>query len=273
MKKRKHILEFVMVLIALIYVYPVFLLFSNALKSNSDYLSNPYGFPKVWVFENISKAAKQILFFEAGLNTLIATVCVVACLVCFSSMTAYAIVKRRDSVTKALYLVMMGGLLIPFQVYMIPLVKLLQVFGISRSPLALILTLMAEHTPLSVFLLSGYLKTIPRELEEAARIDGCGPYKVFFSVIIPLIKPCIAMIVIFFSLKTWNSFVEPLVVIGNTKFKMLFIQVNNMMSQPYTKNWNLIFAACLLAMLPILILYVIMQDKIISGVTSGAIKG
>lgn len=272
-KKKKYILEYVMLLAALVYVYPVFLLFSNALKSNSDYLNNPYGLPGTFVFENISKAAEKILFFEAGLNTLIITVCVVLCLICFSSMTAYAIVKRSDSVTRAIYFVMMGGLLIPFQVYMIPLVKLLQIFGISRTPLALVLSLMAFHTPLSVFLFSGYLKSVPNELEEAAKIDGCGPYRLFFSVIVPVIKPCVAMVVIFFSLRTWNSFIEPLVIIGNTKFKMLFIQINLMMNQPYSKNWNLIFAACMLAMLPILILYIIMQDKIISGMTSGAVKG
>lgn len=271
--KTKHIFEYVMLIAAIIYVYPVFLLFANSLKTNSDYLDNPYGFPKVWIFDNIANAAKQISFFESGINTLIITVCVVLLLICFSSMTAYAIVKRSDRVTKVMYYVMMGGLLIPFQVYMIPLVKLLQQLGILRSPLALVLALMAEHTPLSVFLFSGYLKTIPNELEEAAKIDGCGPYTLFFKVIVPVITPCIAMVVIFFSLRTWNSFIEPLVIIGNTKFKMLYIQINTMMSRPYTQSWNLNFAACLLAMLPILVLYIIMQDKIISGMTSGAVKG
>ena len=272
-KTKIHILEYFMLLAAIIYVYPIFILISNSFKTNADYLKNPYGFPKKVIFDNITTAVKSIRFFESGFNTLIITVCVVLCLVIFSSMTAYAIVKRSDRFTKLIYYVIMGGLLIPFQVYMISLVKLLQQMGIARSPLALILSLVAEGTPLSVFLYSGYLKSIPNDLEEAARIDGCGPYTIFFRVIMPLIRPCVAMIVIFFSLRTWNAFVEPLVIIGNTKFKMLIIQINNFMSQPYSMKWNLIFAACMLAMLPIMMLFIIMQDKIISGMTSGAVKG
>ena len=272
-KIKPALFECFMLLAAVLYIFPVFILLMNSLKTNNEYLVDPYSFPKQIVLDNFTKAIDIINYWQSAFNTLIITFCVVACIVCFSAMAAYAIVKRSDRITNAVYFFMMGGLLIPFQVYMIPLVKLLTQMGISRTPLALILTLVAQNTPLSVFLYSGYLKSIPNEMEEAARIDGCGPYRLFFSVIVPVLKPCISMVVIFFSLNAWNSFVQPLVIIGNTKFKMLFVQISMLMSTPYTQRWNLNFAACILAMLPIFLLYIIMQNKIISGLTSGAVKG
>ena len=258
---------------ALIYNYPLFILLINSLKDNNDYLMNPFGWPNPIVFENLMEAFIRINFLRTAFNTIIITIIVVAFLVVFSSMTAFAIVRRSSRFTKAVYILLMGGILIPFQVYMIPLVRLYSFLGILRTPTSLVLSLIAGGTSLSVFLFCSYLKTVPKELEEAATIDGCNPYQLFFMVIFPIIKPCVTMVTIFFGLSTWNSFIQPLVLIGGGNFRMLFIEISLLMSRPFTMEWNLIFAACVLAMLPLLLLYVFLQDKIIGGLVAGSLKG
>ena len=166
----------------------------------------------------------------------------------------------------------MAGVLIPFQTYMIPLVKELNVLRILRKPLALFITYIAQYTPLSVFIYSGYIRTVPKEVEEAAIVDGAGPYRIFFRIIFPLISPCTASVIIIFSILIWNSFVQPIVILGTLRWRTLFVELLTYIQDRYFQQWNMTFATCLISVLPISIIYIIWQNRIISGLTSGAVK-
>ena len=272
-QSRKRWAGLLLLLAACIYLFPLYLLLVNAFKDYEGFMRSPYGFPNPVDFSSLATAYTRGNFPEAMGNTLVTTLIVVSLLVCLSSMAAYGLVRRKGKALGVLYIYFMGGILVPFQVYMITLVQQFQLFGIGRSLWALVLTFTAANTPLSVFLYSGYLKTIPLEVEEAALIDGCSPMRLFWRIVFPLLAPCTSTVVILNSVSVWNSYTQPLVIVGATRWKMLFVQVYTLLGGSYYQRWNVAFAACFLASLPMLVIYIIMQRQITAGLTSGAVKG
>ena len=271
--KKYAAFDYLFLAAAIAYVFPLYILFVNGFKSYQEILLNPYFLPSKWEIANFAKVLEETHFLEAVRNSLINTVVVVAFLVVFTSMAAYAIIRRPSKINGFLYLFFIAGVIIPFQVYMIPLVKLFQAIGLSRTPVALILTFIAQYISLSVFLYTGFMKTIPREIEEAATIDGAGPYRIFFSIVFPLLKPCTANVVILFSINVWNAFIQPLAIMGTTRWRTLFVEIYTFVQNSYFQQWHMTFAASLLSVIPITLLYIFMQNKIISGLTSGSVKG
>lgn len=273
LRHRVKIFPFIMLLLAIVYLFPLYLLIVNAFKDYDSFLRSPYNLPPTLHFENIKNAFVRSKFPEAAVNNLMVTFLVVTLLVIFSSMSAYALVRRKGKYLDSIYLYLVAGILIPFQVYMIPLVREFQLIGLGRSLLALILTFVAQSTPMTVFLYTGYIKTIPVEIEEAALIDGCNPFRLFARIIFPVLTPCTATVTILTSLSVWNSYVQPLTIVGNGKWKMLFVQINNLIGSNFFLRWNVVFAACLIASLPMLLVFIILQKRIIGGLTGGAVKG
>ncbi|TDF93831.1 carbohydrate ABC transporter permease [Paenibacillus piri] len=265
--------DLVFLILAVIYVFPLYIVVVNSFKSYQEALVNPYFLPEKWGLDNFIKVIEETYFLEALKNSLITTVIVVSFLVIFSSMTAYALIRRSSGINGFLYLFFIAGVLIPFQIYMIPLVKLLSILGILRTPLALMLTFIAQFTSLSVFLYTAFMKTIPKEIEEAAFMDGCGPYRTYFNMVFPLLKPCTASVIIFFSINVWNSFIQPMAILGTTRWKILFVEIYSFVQNDFFQQWHMTFAACFLSLLPITILYLFMQNLIIGGLAGGAVKG
>ncbi len=272
-KKRVTKTEIVFLFLGLLYVFPIYLLIVNSFKTYGDIIKDPYFLPSSLYFGNFGKVFGETYFLEGLKNTLISTVVSVAVLVLLSSMSGYALIRRKGKINNYVYLFFVAGVLIPFQTYMIPIVKEFQIMGLLRTPISLIITYVAQYTPLSIFIYAGFMKSIPYEMEEAAVIDGCGPYKTFFTIIFPLIKACTSTIIIFFSISIWNAFVQPITILGTVKWKILFVQIYSFISDKYFQQWNLTFTACFMSLIPILVLYVIMQSRIISGITNGSVKG
>lgn len=264
--------EAIMVLFAIVYVMPLYILFINSFKSYQDILQNPYLLPKQWILDNFARVIRETQFLTAIRNSLVTTFSVVFITVFSSSLCSYALIRRKSRFGNILYYFFLAGILIPFQTYMIPLVRQFQLIGLLRTPIALIITYVAQFTPLAIFIYSGYITTIPKEIEEAAVMDGTSPYQLFFRIIFPLILPCTASVVIIFSISVWNSFVQPMTIMGNLRWRTLFMEVLNFVQDRYFQQWNLTFAACTLALLPLALLYIIMQNRIIGGLTSGAVK-
>jgi raffinose/stachyose/melibiose transport system permease protein len=271
-KVRSLIAEIVFVALAVAFIFPLYILIINSFKSYQDIIQNPYSIPVHWHFENYYKVIRQTQLLSAMGRSLITTFAAVCLIVFCSSLCSYALIRRRSRFGNFLYYFFLAGILIPFQAYMITLVREFQLLGILRTPLALILTYASQFAPLSVFIYSGYITTIPREIEEAAHIDGANPYQLFSRIIFPLILPCTASVVIVFSISIWNSFIQPMVIMGSLRWRSLFMEILFFVQDQYFRQWNLTFAACVLALIPLALVYIIMQNKIIGGLTSGAVK-
>jgi raffinose/stachyose/melibiose transport system permease protein len=192
-------------------------------------------------------------------------------LVVIAPMAAYSLMRRQMRTAKFLRLFLLAGLIIPFQVIMIPLLQEFKFLGIQSTYFALWLTHIAGGIPLAVFIYSGFMSTIPKELEEAAAMDGCSPLRIFWKIVYPLLMPCTITIVIFWGLWIWNDFMAAFILVG-PKAQLVFVQLWHMINDQYMKRWDYVFAGVTLLSVPVTILYVIMQRHFIKGLTAGAVK-
>ena len=276
-KKISHAIMMVILIIAFIaFVFPFILVVINVFKTKGDINSAPlalvgsHGF----TLENFPNAIKKMNFWSCFKNSLIITVSATVLTMLFSSMAAFVIVRNKWKACTLLFSGMIASMVIPFQVLMIPLVSL---YGATITILNSRITLIFMHVGFSLsmatFMFHGAIVTnIPLEIEEAALIDGCTRWKTFWSVVFPLLKPTIATVAVIDAMAFWNDYLLPSLVLRKKEMYTLPIAMQ-VFYGTYTTDIGLILAALLLAMLPILILYVFLQRYIIEGVTSGAVKG
>lgn len=259
---------------ALLVCFPMYLTIITSLKSPPEIAQNFFALPKSLYLENFQHILSQAEFSINLKNSLLVTVVSVAVIVLVNPMVAYAIARKMDrsKFYKGLYLYFLLALFVPFQVVMMPLVLLLQKINFMNVP-GLIVCYLAFSLSQSVFLYTGYIRAVPLDLEEASFLDGCTIPQTFFKIVLPLIKPMTATIIILNALWIWNDFMLPLLVLSkSSKMWTLPLFIYNFKSQ-YSIQTNLAFAAFLLALLPIMIMYAFMQRYIIAGMTSGALKG
>lgn len=276
-KKISHaIMIIVLTLVFLAFIFPFILVVINVFKTKADITSNPlaliggHGF----TFENFPNAVKKMNFWNSFRNSLLITVTSTILTLLFSAMAAFVIVRNKWKACALLFSGMIASMVIPFQVLMIPLVSLYGgIFGVLNSRITLILMHVGFSLSMATFMFHGAIHTnIPLELEEAALIDGCTRWKTFWSVVFPLLKPTIATVAIIDAMAFWNDYLLPSLVLGRKELYTIPI-ATQIFYGSYSTDIGLILAALLLAMLPILILYVFLQRYIIEGVTSGAVKG
>ena len=276
-KKISHAIMMVILIIAFIaFVFPFILVVINVFKTKGDINSAPlalvgsHGF----TLENFPNAIKKMNFWSCFKNSLIITVSATVLTMLFSSMAAFVIVRNKWKACSLLFSGMIASMVIPFQVLMIPLVSLYGgTIPVLNSRITLILMHVGFSLSMATFMFHGAIVTnIPLELEEAALIDGCSRWKTFWSVVFPLLKPTIATVAVIDAMAFWNDYLLPSLVLRKKELYTLPIAMQ-VFYGTYTTDIGLILAALLLAMLPILILYVFLQRYIIEGVTSGAVKG
>ena len=274
-KKIAHVIMWIVLLILfLCFIFPFFLVDINVFKTKADITSDPrsligaHGF----TLENFPEAMKKMNFWTVFGNSLIVTVCSTIVTIVLSSMTAFVIVRNgRWKLCTLVFSLMIASMVIPFQVLMVPLVS---VYGaVLNSRITLILMHVGFSMSMAVFMFHGAIKTnIPLELEEAATIDGCNRWKTYWKVVFPLLKPTIATVGIINAMAYWNDYLLPSLVLKKKDLYTIPIATQAFYGT-YSTDIGLIMAALLLAMLPILILYVFLQRFIVEGVTSGAVKG
>ena len=274
-KKISHAIMWVVLLALFIcFIFPFILVIINVFKSKGDITSNPlsiigaHGF----TFKNFPEAMKKMNFLTVFCNSLIVTVCSTILTIVLSSMTAFVIVRNsRWKLCTVMFALMIASMVIPFQVLMVPIVS---VYGpILNSRITLILMHVGFSMSMAVFMFHGSIKTnIPLELEEAATIDGCNRWKTYWKVVFPLLKPTVATVGIINAMAYWNDYLLPSLVLKKKNLYTIPIATQAFYGT-YSTDMGLIMAALLLAMLPILILYVFLQRYIVEGVTSGAVKG
>ena len=276
-KKVSHVIMWVVLIVVfLASIFPFFLVIINVFKTKGDITSNPlslignHGF----TLDNFPAAIKKMNFWSAFGNSLIVTVSSTVLTLLVSSMAAFVIVRNKWKACGLLFSGMVASMVIPFQVLMIPLVSLYGgIFGVLNSRITLILMHVGFSLSMATFMFHGAIHTnIPLELEEAALIDGCTRWQTYWKVVFPLLKPTIATVAIIDAMAFWNDYLLPSLVLGRKELYTIPIATQAFYGT-YSTDMGLVMAALLLAMLPILILYLFLQRYIVEGVTSGAVKG
>ncbi|OHD69103.1 MAG: hypothetical protein A2177_08385, partial [Spirochaetes bacterium RBG_13_68_11] len=188
-----------------------------------------------------------------------------------ATMMSYVISRHPRGFYRYSYVLLLAGLLVPAQVILLPLVQILRRLHLVSTVPGLLLANIAWYLPFASFIFVGYIRTIPTQLDESARIDGANELTIFFRIVYPLIGPAVASVIIFVALWTWNDFVNPLIILGSSRFYTVTIGVYRSVGQ-YTQKWDDVFAIVLLAILPVTMFYLFMQRYFISGMTAGALK-
>lgn len=269
------ILLYAALLIGLVIIaLPLYLTVVSSLKNTTEIFSNFFGFPKQVTWDNFKLVLGQNDYFVALKNTAVITVCSIAGMVTILPMASYAIARRMGTSKfySFLYYFMVAGIFVPFQVKMLPIVKLLSTLGLTNQFGAIIFYI-ANSTCTGIFLMVGYLQSIPRDLEEAACIDGATTNQTFYSIVRPAMTPIIATAVIKDSLWFWNDYFMPSLVLNRSKSLMTLTLYQYSFKSENATNYTIVFAVVLLSIIPIILTYLIFQRKIVSGMMEGAIKG
>jgi len=254
-----------------VYLSPFFLVLINSFKSRREILSNPFGLPPAWSLQNFTTAFQRMGFVPAFMNSLVITVCSVIGIAVFSAMTAYLFVRTDWRFNKLMFFAMVASMLIPFQAIMIPLVRIYGGLNLLNNRWILIYMYLGFGSSFAVFLYYGFIKSIPKELEEAAMIDGCSRLQVFFLVVFPLLKSTTLSLIILNVLWIWNDFLLPSLVLISANNRTLPL-TTFYFHGTYTSDYGLLMAALMLTILPVIIFYTGLQKHIIRGVMEGAIK-
>ncbi|MBC8059438.1 MAG: carbohydrate ABC transporter permease [Clostridiaceae bacterium] len=270
--KGTFILEVIAILIAILFLVPFYFVVANSLKPFKDIILNALSLPKGLYFKNYTEAFKILDYPKVFANSLIITLISNCGLVIISSMAAHWLVRHPKGISKVFFTLFISAMIIPFQAIMIPMVKVAHNMGWINSYYGIIFCYLGFGVSLTVFLYHGFIKGIPVELEEAAIVDGCSVYRVFWSIVFPLLKPITVTVIILNSLWIWNDFLLPLLVIPNEKYRTIPLAANAFFSQ-YTKQWDLALAGLVMSIIPIIILFLSLQKFIIKGITAGSVKG
>ena len=265
-----------LIIVFIAYMFPFIMVIINSLKQKRDIIKSPFSWLftiKGLSFDNFVKAFTQMDFLNAFKNSLIVTVSATVLVTLLAAMLAYYIVRHKNWISNVTFSLMVASMIIPFQAIMIPLVS---IYGGTLNILNHRLTLIFMHTgfsmAMSVFMFHGFLNgNIPIALEEAAYIDGCTHSQTFFRIVFPLLKPIISTMVILNALAFWNDFLLPSLVLTDKKLLTLPLSTYSFYGT-YSADYGTIMAGLLLCVIPILIVYMVLQKQIINGVVAGAVK-
>jgi raffinose/stachyose/melibiose transport system permease protein len=261
-----------LVLWTFLLLVPLVTTVSIALKTRYNLLIDPIGLPKPVAWDNITTAWQNANLGQALFNSLLITSAGVLGLIVLGASAAYPLARRMGRWPNGIYVYFILGLIVPLQLGLIPLYQLWQELGLLNSPLGVILIQIGELLPLTIFLFTGFIKTVPRELEEAATIDGAGQFRTFWTIVFPLLRPVTATVAIATSLVIWNDFLIPLLFLQDPNLQTIPLAIYGFVGE-YSQSWNLIFASIVVSSLPIIALFLILQRSFIKGLTGGALKG
>ncbi|AOR24953.1 carbohydrate ABC transporter permease [Clostridium taeniosporum] len=275
--KKLGSLEILTWLLLILYLTPFYLMFINSFKTRREIFANTTGLPSIWNFSNYSDAVSRINMGSAFINSIIITVLSVSLIILFSSMASWVLVRNNSKISKFIFYLFVAAMVVPFQAVMIPLVRwmgLLSIDSINFSMIGthygLIFMYIGFGSSMSIFLYHGVIKGIPKEIEEAAIIDGCSKWKVYTNVILPLLKPTTVTVAVLNGIWIWNDFLLPFLTV-NGNINTIPLAMNNFFGA-FSKQWELAMAALILAIIPIIIFYFFVQKQIIKGIVQGSIK-
>ena len=260
-------------LLLLFFLMPFAVMLINSVKTSPEFVENPFSLPKALHWENFSEALRRMSFLRSFRNSLVVTVSATLLTALLSSMAAFLISRRDWKINKIVYFGFIASMTAPFQTYMIPMVQLFGgKLGLSNNLLTVIYVAIGLNIPFSVFLYTGFMKTIPRELDEAALIDGCGMVRTFFYIIFPLLKSILITGAVFVVLGVWNDYLMSSLFLSKEPVKTLPLSIYTFLNV-HSADYAPMMAGLIMSLLPVLIFYLIGQKYIIEGIVAGSVKG
>lgn len=251
-------------------IIPVYLVVVNSLKDSAEARTMNAALPASLHFENFNTVIERGKLARTFVNSMLYASSATVISTILASMAAYVLSRNRTSLNRFMYFFIVLGIAMPLNFF--TLTKIMQITQLINTQLGIIILYAATQIPFNVFLIYGFVDAIPRELDEAAIIDGCGPYRLFFLVIFPLLVPVIVTAGVLSFVGIWNDFLLPLYYLNNSAYWPMTLAVYNFFGQ-FQQDWNLVSADIVLTVLPVLIIYLLGQRFILSGLTSGAVKG
>jgi raffinose/stachyose/melibiose transport system permease protein len=268
---RTFIGEAAMLVVCAFFVIPIYYLVVSTFKNQKEIMTSPLALPSSFTLDNYRKALATMDFWRNFGNSLFITVCSVIVIIVFGSMAAYAVSRRKNKVTGFISWYFIIGFMVPLQTTMLPLFTIMRSLHMINTFRGMIF-LHSNQVAFAYFMYRSFMSTVPKELEEAAQIDGAGLLTTFWVVVFPLLKPVTATLVIFNTMWIWNDFLLTYLFLSSTKKATLIMQVYNGVCQ-FSNDWSIMMPALVLALLPMVIFYLIMQKHIIGGLTVGSVKG
>ena len=262
--------------LVVVFLYPIIFIVINSFKGKFFISENPFALPTAQTFSGLTNyisGLERTGFFSAMGWSFFITILSVAVIIFFTSVTAYYITRVKSKGTNVLYYLFVFSMIVPFQMVMFPMVKLADVLSLN-NPLGMVALYLGFGAGLSVFMFSGFIKSIPLEIEEAAMIDGCNPLQTYFYIVLPILKPTAITVAILNAMWIWNDYLLPYLVIGlSTKYKTIPVVIQMLVGSNGNRDMGAMMAMLVLAIIPIVVFYLACQKHIIEGVVAGAVKG
>ncbi len=280
LKKRNiggTVLTVLFVIVCIIYILPIIEVFLNSFKSNSSINQETFALPNKANSVGFANYIKGVTFgnypfYKSMLYSLLITVVSVALILLCTSMAAWYISRVGSRFSKVFYFACVFSMIVPFQMVMFPLVTISSDLKLN-TPWAIPIVYLGFGAGLAIFMFAGFVKSLPLEIEEAAAIDGCGPLRTFFSVVLPMLRPTLISVGILETMWVWNDYLLPYLVLDINKYKTIPIHVQYLQSSYGTVDLGATMAVMVFSILPIIIVYLFCQKHIIKGVAAGAVKG
>ncbi len=262
--------HFIALVVGLLVFVPIYLVFINSIKTRGESSSMGVGLPALPQWQNYATVIEDGNLVVAFFNSLLYSLAATAICVVLASMAAYVLARRRTRRHRLIYLLLIMGIAMPTN--FVTLMQVMQWTNLVNTQMGIILLYAAMQIPFSVFLVFAFIRSIPRELDEAAFIDGCGPVRAFFRIIFPLLMPVLVTLSVLSILNIWNEFLMPLYFLNSSSDWPMTLAVYNFFGM-YQSNWALVSADVVLTIVPVIIIYLLAQRWILSGMSSGAVKG
>lgn len=258
-------------LLAFVSLYPVFLMLVSSLKTNIDIFKHPMGLPTELSFLAYENLLDQLPFMEYLTNSILVSAVAVTLIIAFGALASFYIARYPFRWNGALFFFFLLGMMIPIKLGIVPLFLLMKQLAIINTQWSLICVYTAIGIPLAVLILTGFFRTLPKELEEAARIDGCTDIKILWHILMPLMRPAVSTVMIMNLITVWNDFFFPLIFIQDEARKTIPVGMITLFGQ-YSTDWSMLFAGLTLSSLPMLVMFFLASKQFMEGLTAGAVK-
>lgn len=256
----------------MLFFVPIYAMIIISLKTTRELIYSPLAFPKSVYIQNFKDAWKLLNLGTVYKNSLVVATVSVVIRILLAAMASFTLAKRVNRFNRFLYVLFLSGLMIPIYTVLVPLLRLIKNLGLMNSHLGLIVVYIAMGMPFAVFMLTGFVKAIPNELLEAAVLDGCSVYRTFWTIVFPLLKSAITTLFILDFLSVWNDFLLPMLTLSDNSLKTVTVAMYNFYGE-FGSRWEMTFAGYTLAIIPIVIVYLLLQKNIVEGIMIGAVKG
>lgn len=266
-------LQIFVILLGIVYVFPIWMIVNFSFKSKIElYMDNPLSLPSELRFENFTTAIEKLHLNTAFLNSIFYTVVSVLVMAVLCTITAWAIARGKNRFFRFSLIYLIIGILVPSQALMLPIYQIWNFFGLINTRVGVISLYVATNLSFGVFMQTNFMSTVPIDLEEAARIDGCNVYGIFFKVVLPLVRPSLATLIIIQSFGIWNEFMMTSLMVSRENLRTVTLALKLLFSDT-AKDYSTAMAGIILSSIPIIILFLSLQKQFIKGMTVGAVKG